>query len=159
RAGRVGRVGRAGRTIVNVFPPLPDEQYEALKADIAKNGVHVPVEIDAESGELLDGHHRVRACEELGLPFPDVIRREFASADERLEHALKLNVLRRQLGPVAWARAFERLASLRGVLLGNGGDRRSADALAAGQASELASELGVAPRTARRRLALAAELE
>jgi ParB-like chromosome segregation protein Spo0J len=143
---------------VNVLPPLPEEQYEALKADIARHGVLVPVELDEQTSEVLDGHHRVRACEELGLPFPPVLWRRLASEEERKEHALRVNLLRRQLGPLSWARAFEQLCELRGVRLGPGGDRRSADAASAGLAGEIASELGVTARTARRRVALAREL-
>src|SRR5205085_209752 len=75
------------------------------------------------------------------------------------EEALMLNVLRRPIGPVLWAQAFTRLAELRGIRLGGGGDRRSADAGVAGRADELAAEFGLSPRTARRRLRLAAELE
>lgn len=144
---------------MNVLPPLPEEQYEALKADIARHGVLVPVELDAATGEVLDGHHRVRACSELGLPFPPTIRRELASAEERTEHALRLNLLRRQLGPITWAQAFQRLCELRGIRLGQGGDRRSTDSVSVGRADELARELGVTARTARRWTALAAELK
>ena len=67
-------------------------------------------------------------------------------------------MLRRQLGPLTWAQAFGQLASLRGIRFGTGGDRRSAASAAAGRLSDLACELGVSPRTARRRLALAGEL-
>ncbi len=143
---------------MNALPPLPDEQYEALKADIAARGVLVPVIVDAETGALVDGHHRVRACRELGRPFPRSIKRRFANARERREEAIRLNLLRRQLGPVGWAHAFERLCALRGVRLGSGGDRRSADALATDRAATLAEELGFSARTARRRLALAETL-
>lgn len=143
---------------MNVLLPLPAEQYEALKADIAKHGVFIPVELDEKTGEVLDGHHRIRACEELGLPLPPVLYRNFDSAEERTEHALRLNMLRRQLGPVSWARGFEQLATLRGIRLGRGGDRRSTDSVSVGRVKELARELGVDPRTARRRLELASEL-
>jgi ParB-like chromosome segregation protein Spo0J len=143
---------------VNLLPPLTAEQFDALKADIAAHGVLVPVVLDAETGDLVDGHHRVRACKELGLPFPPAIRRSFQSRGERDEHALKLNLLRRQLGPIAWAGTFEQLARLRGIQLGSGGDRRSADTMATGHAAQLAAELGIQPRTARRWRRLADEL-
>ena len=44
-----------------VMPPLSPEEYAALKADIATRGVLFPVEYD-EDGNILDGHHRVKAC-------------------------------------------------------------------------------------------------
>lgn len=48
----------------NLLPCLSEGEFEALKADIAARGVQVPVEYD-EHGNILDGHHRVCACQEL----------------------------------------------------------------------------------------------
>lgn len=39
-----------------LLPDLTEEEYEALKADIAERGVMVPIELD-EQGNVLDGHH------------------------------------------------------------------------------------------------------
>jgi len=76
------------------------EEYEALKADIAERGVLVPIEYD-EDGNILDGHHRVRACQELGIKeWPSIVRIGL-SEDEKAEHVLKLNVHRRHL-PKEW---------------------------------------------------------
>ena len=73
-----------------------------------------------------------------------------------IEEALRLNVLRRQLGPISWAHAFERLAEARGIgaRLGSAGR----PPVNADTVSALSRELGVNPRTARRRLRLAAAL-
>src|SRR5690606_26376855 len=79
-----------------VMPPLTDEEYEALKADIAQRGVQVPVEYD-EDGNILDGYHRVRACLELGITdWPKVVRRGLTE-EQKIEHALVLNLHRRHL--------------------------------------------------------------
>ena len=43
-----------------LLPPLTYDEYQALKADIATRGVQVPIERD-EAGNVLDGHHRLRA--------------------------------------------------------------------------------------------------
>jgi ParB-like chromosome segregation protein Spo0J len=43
-----------------VLPPLSDEEYQALKEDMAENGMLVPVVQDT-AGNIIDGHHRVRA--------------------------------------------------------------------------------------------------
>src|SRR5690606_25554530 len=78
------------------FEPLPADEYAALKADIAKRGVLVPIEYD-EEGNILDGHHRHRICQELGIKdFPRVVRR-FSSFEEKEEHIVTLNVRRRHL--------------------------------------------------------------
>ena len=79
-----------------VMPPLAEEEYEALKADIAQRGVQVPVEYD-EDGNILDGYHRVRACQELGITnWPKVVRRGLTE-EQKIEHALALNLHRRHL--------------------------------------------------------------
>ena len=49
-----------------VLPPMAPEQFEALKRDIAERGVLTPIDLD-EQGRVLDGHHRLRACAELGI--------------------------------------------------------------------------------------------
>ena len=49
-----------------VMPPLTENEYSELKSDIEQRGVMVPVEYD-DQGNVLDGHHRIRACMELGI--------------------------------------------------------------------------------------------
>lgn len=59
---------------MQLLPELSQDEYEALKADIARRGVQVPVEYD-EEGNILDGHHRVQACQELGIKdWPSIVR-------------------------------------------------------------------------------------
>ena len=144
---------------MNALPPLPADLFEALKADIARSGVVLPVIVDAVSGEVVDGHHRLRACEELGLDRPAEIKRSFGSEVEREEFALKLDFLRRQSGSISFAQAYLRYCELHGVRLGQGGDRRSTARSAVGRADQIALELGVKPRTARAHVALARQLE
>ena len=79
-----------------VMPPLTAEEYNELKNDIAARGVMVPIEYD-EHGNVLDGHHRLQICAELGIKnFPKVIRAGMTEAEKRT-HARKLNMARRQL--------------------------------------------------------------
>jgi ParB-like chromosome segregation protein Spo0J len=54
------------------FQPMPDltpGQYDALRDDIARNGVLVPVVVD-QHGRILDGHNRKRIADELGVECP-----------------------------------------------------------------------------------------
>lgn len=74
--------------------PSDDEGYERLKASIAEHGVLVPVEYD-EDGNILDGHRRVRACEELGITDWMSTIRVGLTEDEKRDHVLALNSLRR----------------------------------------------------------------
>ena len=79
-----------------VMPDMPPEQFEALKADIAERGVLVPIDVD-EHGYILDGHHRYRACVELGITeFPTVVRPGLSEEGRRI-FARKSNMLRRHL--------------------------------------------------------------
>jgi hypothetical protein len=84
-----------------LFPDLADDDYAALKRDIAEHGVMVPVEYD-DDGNILDGHHRVRAWTELvydGVAldtYPRVIREGLSEAQKRA-HVRRLNILRRHL--------------------------------------------------------------
>lgn len=82
--------------LFQVMPPLSLDEYAELKTDIAARGVMVPIEYD-ESGNILDGHHRVKACQELGIKdWPSVIRLGMDEAAKRT-HARKLNMARRHL--------------------------------------------------------------
>ena len=79
-----------------LLPDLTEEEFASLKADIAARGVMVPVELD-ETGAVLDGHHRVRACAELGITeYPRIIRPGMTE-DEKRKHVLALNLDRRHL--------------------------------------------------------------
>ena len=52
-----------------------------------------------EQGNVLDSHHRLKAAKELGLPdeaIPRVVR-QGPSDEQKLEHVLRLNLLRRHL--------------------------------------------------------------
>jgi DNA (cytosine-5)-methyltransferase 1 len=81
-----------------VMPPLSDEEYEALKSDIAVNGVEDPIVHDEEM-TVIDGHHRVRACRELGVDIETVPTQSVVglSHQEKRNKAYKLNLQRRHL--------------------------------------------------------------
>jgi ParB-like chromosome segregation protein Spo0J len=89
-------------TKYQVMPSLSSEEYEALKAAIAENGVEVPVVIDTD-GNIVDGHHRVRAYEELlaegnAVPmYPTSTRSDLTTDAEKRELAWRLNMQRRHL--------------------------------------------------------------
>ena len=83
-------------TNYQVMPELTPEEYAELRADIAERGVMIPIEYD-ELGNVLDGYHRLKICEELGIKdFPRVIRAGMTES-EKLTHARKLNIARRHL--------------------------------------------------------------
>jgi ParB-like chromosome segregation protein Spo0J len=78
------------------MPDMPLHQFEALKEDIQERGILTPIDID-EEGHILDGHHRYRACKELGITdFPTIIRPGLTEEEKRL-FARKSNMMRRHL--------------------------------------------------------------
>jgi ParB-like chromosome segregation protein Spo0J len=78
-----------------VMPDLSPEEYETLKADIAAHGVLMPIEVDGE-GNIIDGFHRKKICDELGIECPEQKRAGLNDA-EKLERAFQVNVARRHL--------------------------------------------------------------
>ena len=53
---------------IRVAIPAPENgTAELLKKDIARRGVREPLVVWKEEGVLLDGHHRLAACRELGI--------------------------------------------------------------------------------------------
>jgi ParB-like chromosome segregation protein Spo0J len=93
-----------GRAPYQVMSPLTADEFAALKADIAARGVMVAVEYD-DKGNVLDGHHRIRAVEELrredpakhaGLSWPRVVRKGLSEVQKRT-HARVANTARRHL--------------------------------------------------------------
>ena len=85
-----------------LLPPLSDEEYQALRADIAAQGVLVPVVIDEDTGEVIEGHHRLKAWTELrvaGVKVPDYPKQvvRFANDDDRVAFVLAANLFRRHL--------------------------------------------------------------
>lgn len=79
-----------------LLPGLGDDEYISLKNDIAARGVMVPVELD-EHGAILDGHHRMRACRELGITEVPVVVRRGWDDEAKVAHVLGLNLHRRHL--------------------------------------------------------------
>lgn len=51
---------------------------------------------------MLDGHHRMRVCEELGITdYTTIVRYDLSEAEKR-EHSRNLNLLRRHIEPEQW---------------------------------------------------------
>jgi hypothetical protein len=78
-----------------LLPPLTSDEYDALREDIAANGVLVPITVD-QHGIIIDGHHRQQIAAELNIPCPRAVQ-QFANDDERHNAALALNLKRRHL--------------------------------------------------------------
>lgn len=110
---RVPPVGVKWHPYADVFPWIEGEAYEALKADIAKNGVLEPIVF--LDGQILDGRNRYAAARELGIEYPRVEYR----GDDPLGYVVSLNLRRRHLTESQRAIAASKLANV-----GHGGNRK-----------------------------------
>ena len=54
----------------SLVPELSPEEYESLKQSIKEKGLYVPIIVN-QDGIVLDGHHRFKACQELGIQNPN----------------------------------------------------------------------------------------
>ena len=54
--------------MAELLPPLSGEQLAALEADLLKNGCYSPIIVN-EDLVIVDGHNRLRLCEEHGLSY------------------------------------------------------------------------------------------
>ena len=79
------------------LPPLPHDQFLALRDNIAVNGVLVPILID-EDKHIIDGSYRKQIANELGYDCPEIVQKGL-SDEEKRTLARALNLARRQLTP------------------------------------------------------------
>ena len=77
--------------VANLFPDMSEADFAALVEDIRQHGVRLPVLVYA--GQILDGRHRYRACQKLGIPCPTIT---WNGRDPWLE-AQSRNLVRRHL--------------------------------------------------------------
>lgn len=78
-----------------LLPQMSEEEFVELKASIQSEGQHYPV-IANEDLEVLDGHHRFRACIELGIE-PDFEIRHFEDKLHEKKFVIEANLRRRHL--------------------------------------------------------------
>src|SRR6187200_817245 len=77
-------------------PDIRREEYEALKNSIKDKGLHLPIIVNQKNNVLLDGHHRYRVCQELGIE-PRFETKMFEDEFEEKEFVIEINLKRRQL--------------------------------------------------------------
>ncbi len=78
-----------------MLPTMTQEEFEQLKESIRTEGQHYPI-IANENLEVLDGHHRFRACTELGIE-PDFEIRRFDDKLIEKKFVIEANLRRRHL--------------------------------------------------------------
>jgi len=96
------------------LPPLPEAKYQELKANIAKDGYDEakPIAIwEERPNTIVDGHHRYRACRELGIE-PVVVEKSFKSMDVAVLYAIRGYITGRVLNPAQIVIATEHAITL-----------------------------------------------
>ena len=78
-----------------LLPKMSDEEFAELKASIQTEGQHYPI-VANENLEILDGHHRFKACEELGIE-TDFEVRKFEDKLLEKKFVIEANLRRRHL--------------------------------------------------------------
>lgn len=78
-------------SVANIFPAMGEQEFRALKTDISIYGQRDPIWLF--ENKVIDGRHRLRACNELGIK---PTAREYAGADP-VAFVVSLNLHRRHL--------------------------------------------------------------
>jgi hypothetical protein len=76
-----------------LLPPLAPAEFEELRESIRRHGQMMPIIVNA-AGVVLDGHHRLRACRDLGIEPRVEVR---AASDDGRLFAAEVNLRRRHL--------------------------------------------------------------
>ena len=91
-----------------LFPVMDEAAFAALVADIAAHGQREPILV--LDGQVIDGRHRLRACEQLGLE--PLVRQVSADDGDPFGLVVSLNLHRRHLSEGQRAIIAARLATL-----------------------------------------------
>jgi N6-adenosine-specific RNA methylase IME4/ParB-like chromosome segregation protein Spo0J len=91
------------------FPPMQHDEFIALRASIERNGQQEPILV--WGNRIVDGRHRLRACQELGIE--PTFKRLTGDYQQAVSMAFAANVNRRQLGTGQLALLGAQLATRR----------------------------------------------
>lgn len=93
--------------IASIFPAMSEAEFEKLKADIAENGQRESIVYWNQM--LVDGRHRLRACQELNIEPMEV---ELEPSDDPVAYAVSTNLNRRHLKQSQRAMIAAKMATL-----------------------------------------------
>ena len=93
--------------VVNIFPPMAPAEFAELKKDIQAHGQQHPIVV--WQNQLIDGRHRLQACNELDID-PDII--ELDDDADPVQFAISQNLHRRHLNESQRAMIAAKLATM-----------------------------------------------
>lgn len=88
---------------------MSEGEFAKLKEDIRVNGLRSPIVF--WRGQLIDGRHRIQACEELGIMWDNFAEEADADQDP-VKVALSLNLHRRHLNPSQLAMVADKVRGI-----------------------------------------------
>lgn len=95
--------------LASLMPPMGEKEYADFRDNIAQQGYDPEQPVVTYQGTLLDGRHRRRACQELGIDCP---AKEY-TGDDPLGFVLGRNLHRRHLDESQRALVAAKIANLR----------------------------------------------
>jgi len=105
--------------VANIFPLMQGDEFEGLKADIARHGLQEPICVD-QDGKIIDGRNRYRACMELGIEPHRFVVKFLQTAEELTAYVISKNLHRRHLNETQRGVIAAKMANME-----RGGDRPS----------------------------------
>ncbi len=78
--------------VAMLFPPMGEEEYDLFVADIRQRGLLEPIWLS--QGKIIDGVHRYRACQQLGI---EPVYREWDGSGSLVQFVISRNLARRHL--------------------------------------------------------------
>lgn len=93
-----------------IFPEMNGPPYEAMVEDVKANGLKIPIILDVQGKNIIDGRNRYRACLEAGV---DPIFTKLTDDSKIFETIMSQNIHRRNLNSSQKAMIAARLATLK----------------------------------------------
>jgi ParB/Sulfiredoxin domain len=78
------------------FPQMPTPEFNELKADIAANGIRMPILVNKEKDMIIDGRNRMMAAHDLKLPDSEIPLEVFSGTEEEAVTQIVLRNIRRR---------------------------------------------------------------
>lgn len=103
---------RAFHPYADFLPAMNSAEYAGLREDMRTNGLHEPIVRNSADGAIVDGRHRVRACDEIGIE-PTFRDMDFTSDEEILSFVLSQNLHRRHLDESQRAMVAAKIATMK----------------------------------------------
>jgi ParB-like chromosome segregation protein Spo0J len=86
---------KANPEYAKLVSPLTTSEYNVLKSSISNKGLHLPIIINQDN-VILDGHNRLKICQDLGIE-PKFEVKEFFDQSQEKEFVIEINLKRRHL--------------------------------------------------------------